>query len=68
MSREFKKITSNTVVEYINRYRCLKVTELLKDNVPVSESAERCGFTNISYFTKVFKKCYGTVPSKYKSH
>lgn len=68
LSREFKKATSNTVVEYINRYRCLKVVEFLKDNVPVSESAERCGFTNISYFTKVFKKYYGTVPSKYKSH
>ena len=32
----------------------------------VGEAAERCGFHNLSYFTKVYRRQYGRAPSQEK--
>lgn len=67
LCREFKKITSQTVVENINRYRCLKASEFLSEGNTVAETAELCGFENLSFFTKTFKRYMGAMPSQYKN-
>ena len=67
LCREFKKNTGQTVIEYINNYRCRTVAKMIKSGKTVAESALQCGFNNMSYFTKTFVKYYKILPSEYKS-
>ena len=64
LSRSFKAFTGMTVVRYINEYRCEEAAKLIRDGMPVGEAALQCGFNNISFFTKVFKKSIGMLPSE----
>lgn len=66
LCREFKKSAGQTVIQYTNNYRCQKAADYLKEGLTVSEAAEKCGFENISFFTKTFKKYMGELPKKYK--
>lgn len=63
LCREFKKATGQTIFSYLGNYRCLRSCELLKSGCSVSEAASSCGFENLSYFTKSFKKHIGQNPS-----
>lgn len=66
LSRNFKAITGQTVVEYINNHRCEKAKELIRDGATISEAAASCGFNNMSFFTKTFKEYTGNLPSEFK--
>ena len=63
-SRQFKDITGMTVMKYVEFLRCRHAKELLEGGSSVSKAALECGFTDLSYFTKVFKRQYGILPSK----
>ena len=63
LCREFKKATGQTIFGYLGNYRCLRACELLKSGCSVSETASSCGFENLSYFTKAFRKNIGRNPS-----
>jgi len=64
--REFKRYTDHTVVTYINILRCEYAKHLFgSSKASVGEVAHQCGFTNLSYFTKTFKKYTGHLPSHY---
>ena len=63
LSREFKKVTNMTIVEYINFLRCNEVKSLLAEGYNVSASANAAGFNNLSYFTRTYKKYMGALPS-----
>lgn len=66
--RKFKEYTGCTVNEYLTSVRCKYAKHLLSQpNSSVTEVALQCGFSDISYFTKVFKKNIGVLPSQYKS-
>ncbi len=67
LSREFKKITGQTVIEYINAFRCNKAIEFIKEGYCIADAARMCGFNNMSFFTKTFKKQFGKLPKEYKS-
>lgn len=64
LTREFKKNTGKTIVQYINSYRCNMAADLILSGKNVSEAANACGFDNYSYFTKTFKRNIGVLPSK----
>ena len=66
LCKAFKRLTGQTVVEYLNNYRCEKAKEFLATGKTVSETALLCGFHNMSYFTKTFKAYTGKRPSTYK--
>ena len=66
LCREFKKYTGQTIIDDLNHYRCIKASELLENGYSVSDTASLCGFENLSYFGKAFKKHMGYSPSKYK--
>ena len=40
---------------------------LINSEESISLIAEKCGFTSITYFYKVFKKANGITPSEYRS-
>ena len=63
LSHTFKEITHYSLISYINLLRCQNATSLLLDGVSVSEAATESGFSEISYFTRVFKKTLGILPS-----
>ena len=65
-SREFKKITGYTVIDYINQIRCQKACQYFNTkNYTVDEVFQMLPFDNLSYFTKVFRKYTGVSPSEY---
>lgn len=66
MCKAFKRLTGQTVIEYLNNYRCEKAKEFLSTGKTVTETAVLCGFHNMSYFTKTFKQATGKLPSAYK--
>lgn len=65
--REFKRITHYTPVTYINMVRCDTARKFLAEGTyNVGEVADMCGFDNMPYFTKTFKKYTGLLPSQVK--
>lgn len=67
LSHAFKEVTDTTVIHFINTLRCNYAIQLMNSGThSISEISEACGFDNPSYFTKVFKKYKGTLPSKAK--
>lgn len=63
-SRVFRDELGETFVSYLNRIRCERAAELLRATaLPVQEIAHRCGFSDHSYFTKVFRSRTGAPPS-----
>lgn len=56
-----------TVKEYLNQKRIEKATDLLiHSDLSVEEIALQIGFSNASYFSKVFKKHKGVSPLKFR--
>ncbi len=65
--REFKKFTGYTPVVYLNTVRCNAAKKMLaSSNVTIASVAEKCGFDNMSYFSKVFGRYVGCSPSSFK--
>lgn len=67
LCRIFKEVMGLTMVEYINFRRCRKAHRLLqKGNIPIGRVAEQCGFENMSYFSKIYKRHMNVLPSEAK--
>ena len=66
MSRTFKRETGRTLEHYLAEKRVEHARRLLLDPLNnVSEVARKCGFTDASYFARVFRKFAGCSPSEY---
>lgn len=66
-SELFKKVTGKTFSEYLTQLRMKKAAELLTSGLmSVEEACNKVGYRDYYYFNKVFKKSFGTTPSKYK--
>lgn len=67
LSRIFKKETGINFVVYLNNIRLKHALKLLENtNLKVYEIAENVGYSNLSYFSTVFKKNFGMNPFEYK--
>jgi len=56
-----------SVSEFINRKRIENAKLLLKKSeLSVEDISQRLGYSNASYFSKMFKKCEGISPLKYR--
>lgn len=63
--RVFKEQMGASVTQYIIRYRISVAESMLKDEKQsVKEVAEFCGFDDISYFYRCYKKIKGASPNK----
>ncbi|WP_102410412.1 helix-turn-helix domain-containing protein [Beduinella massiliensis] len=66
LSRQFKQVTHQTIMDYTNSYRCVRAARLLSEGVSVSTAAAKCGFLNLSYFAQIFRRNMGELPSAYR--
>lgn len=67
-SRLFKEHTGITFSELLTRLRVDQAAELLvRTDLSMSQIAERCGFTDSSYFGKVFRRQLGRSPTDYRA-
>ena len=65
----FSAMFGVTVSEYMKSMRLKKSAELLaKTELPISDIAISCGFSNQGRFAKVFKEYYGMLPLEYRHH
>lgn len=66
--RCFKNTIHTTPIQYTIEYRLQKASELLKNtDLNITEIGTRCGFVDMSYFTRMFKRSYGCTPKKYRA-
>jgi len=64
---DFKKYTGQSVNRYLNQLRLTMASTLLRDTrLSVDEICNRTGFSDIRYFSKVFKKKLYHTPSEYR--
>lgn len=62
--RIFKDITGKSLGEYLNQLRMNKAEALLESgDINVTEAALSCGFNDINYFSRLFKKYKNKSPS-----
>lgn len=66
--RYFKKTTHLTFTDFLNQYRINQAKKLLIKNSNVTEAAYACGFENLSYFNKTFKKFAGENPTSFRKN
>lgn len=65
--RIFKIITQETLNDYVKRRRIEKsASDLLHKTITATEVAHKYGFSNISSFSRAFKKHFGISPTKFK--
>lgn len=65
--RFFQELTHRSPIEYLNYYRIEQAGDrLLHSALSVTEIAYSCGFNDLSYFIRVFKKQKGVTPKKYE--
>lgn len=66
-SKFFKKYIGYNFSEYLKSYRISKAMELLETTkLSTTEICYECGFNELSYFIKVFKKKNQITPNKYR--
>ena len=66
--RKFKKATGMSPIEYKNKLKIIKASELLKTGeYSVKEAAKEVNIEDIYYFSKMFKKHMNTTPSSLKN-
>jgi two-component system response regulator YesN len=67
LSNYFSTHMHEGFIEYLNKIRIEEASKLLiKDTIPISEISEMVGYSDHSYFCKVFKKVKGLSPSQFK--
>jgi len=65
-SKLFKEYFHKSFVEYLTDIRLEKAKALLLSGETVQSTAEKTGFSDHTYFARVFKQKYGASPTDYK--
>ncbi|MFD2611381.1 response regulator transcription factor [Paenibacillus gansuensis] len=65
LSRTFKQATGSTVMEYIITKRVDAARQLLQhSSVSIKSAAEAVGYSDLTYFHRIFKKITGMTPAQ----
>lgn len=63
IQRKFKQHLGVPPKQYLNRLRMTKALDMLADGSSVTDVAYACGFEDVKYFSRVFKRSFGCAPS-----
>lgn len=67
LSQLFKQQTGTNFIDYVTRLRLKEAKRLLSSTtLRISEIAERLGYSDLAYFTNIFKKICQVTPSEYR--
>jgi AraC-like DNA-binding protein len=67
LSRHFANELGMTLTDFINLKRLEHARHLLAGStLHIDEIAEECGYQDVNYFIRLFKRKYGMSPSKYR--
>lgn len=65
--RFFKEMVNRTPIDYLNYYRIERACDrLVSSDQPITEIALDCGFNDLSYFIKTFKRYKELSPRQYQ--
>ena len=67
-TRLFKRHMNTTLFAFLQEYRIERSLEFLQDDQPVSAVADKAGFSDPNYYSKVFAKIKGCSPRDYRNH
>lgn len=67
-TRLFKRHMNTTLFAFLQEYRIERSLEFLQDDQPVSAVADKSGFSDPNYYSKVFAKIKGCSPREYRNH
>lgn len=68
LSTLFKKETDTNITDYIHSVRIRHALVLLNSTaLPIHAIATSCGYSDINYFIKIFKRMNGNSPKQYRS-
>ncbi|OHR66958.1 hypothetical protein HMPREF3291_00865 [Bacillus sp. HMSC76G11] len=69
LSREFKRVTGFTLIEFITTKKVRHAKNLLGNSfLQVTEIASEVGYNNVTHFNWIFKKKVGMSPGKYRKY
>ena len=67
LSRLFRRVTGQSIVDYINNRRIEAAQKLLETTeLSISSVAEQTGFASAAHFRRVFRETMGTGPLQYR--
>ena len=67
LSSKFKKEVGQTLTDYINHRRVnASLILLVTTRLPIGEVAEKVGYLNENYYSRIFKKLQGMTPREYR--
>ena len=67
-TRLFKRHMNTTLFAFLQEYRIERSLEFLQDDQPVSAVADKAGFSDPNYYSKVFAKIKECSPREYRNH
>ena len=68
LNRRILRLTGENSAAYVMQIRLSHAKRLLDQdiNLPVGDVAMRCGFDDVAYFSRIFKKTFGLTPSQFR--
>ena len=66
LSHAFKAVTGYSIISYLNLLKCQSARALILEGFTIKQACNECGFSDLSYFTRTFKKTMGYLPSEIK--
>lgn len=66
LSHVFREVENTSILQYINREKISKATELIViEKMPLQQAAKRVGITDPNYFSRMFRRQMGVSLSEY---